>query len=163
VGYGQLAWALRTDPRVVVLDRTNVRNLLPDDIPPPSPSFVVADLSFISLALVLPALRGVATADADFVLLVKPQFEVGREDVGKGGVVRAPSAWSAAMSSVIRGGERLGLGLVAAVPSCLPGPAGNIEFFVHLHRGGQANAGAAIEEAIARVSLSGRGNSEKDH
>jgi 23S rRNA (cytidine1920-2'-O)/16S rRNA (cytidine1409-2'-O)-methyltransferase len=149
VGYGQLAWALRTDPRVVVLERTNVRRLTPGDVPPPAPTLVVADLSFISLTLVLPALRAVATADADFVLLVKPQFEVGRERVGKGGVVRDPDAWADAMRRVVDGGAALGLGLVAAVPSPLRGPAGNAEFFVHLRIDGTAHPESAIADAIA--------------
>ena len=89
VGYGQLAWALRTDPRVTVLDRVNVRQLTPEQVAP-APSLVTADLSFISLSLVLPALAACAAPDADFVLLVKPQFEVGKGNVGAGGVVRDP-------------------------------------------------------------------------
>src|SRR6201995_2889416 len=87
VGYGQLAWSLRTDPRVTVLDRVNVRTLAGVT---PVPGLVVADLSFISLSLVLPALVACAAPDADFVLLVKPQFEVGKGRVGAGGVVRDP-------------------------------------------------------------------------
>ena len=89
VGYGQLAWALRTDPRVTVLDRVNVRQLTPEQVAP-APGLVTADLSFISLSLVLPALAACAAPDADFVLLVKPQFEVGKGNVGAGGVVRDP-------------------------------------------------------------------------
>ena len=90
VGYGQLAWALRNDPRVTVLDRVNVRQLTPEQVAPP-PELVTADLSFISLALVIPALVACAAPDADFVLLVKPQFEVGKGKVGAGGVVRDPT------------------------------------------------------------------------
>src|SRR2546423_7296245 len=89
VGYGQLAWALRTDERVTVLDRVNVRQLRPEQVAP-APGLVTADLSFIPLELVLPALVFCASPDADFVLLVKPQFEVGKDRVGSGGVVRAP-------------------------------------------------------------------------
>jgi len=151
VGYGQLAWPLRTDPRVVVRDRANVRNLAPGDVPAPAPDLVVADLSFISLTLVLDALRAVADADADFVLLVKPQFEAGRGRVGKGGVVRAPDAWAEAMAAVVAKGSEVGLGLVAAIPSVLPGPAGNIEFFVHLRSDGTAIPQAAIEGAVERA------------
>src|SRR5215475_2603262 len=98
VGYGQLAWSLRTDDRVSVLDRVNVRNLRPEQVAPP-PALVVADLSFISLTLVLPALAACAAPDADFVVMVKPQFEVGRDVVG-GGVVRDPALRSAAVAAV---------------------------------------------------------------
>jgi 23S rRNA (cytidine1920-2'-O)/16S rRNA (cytidine1409-2'-O)-methyltransferase len=133
VGYGQLDWRLRNDPRVVVLERTNVRRLTRDELPH-EPQAVAADLSFISLRLVLPALAEVATDDADFVLLVKPQFEAGREYVGRGGVVSDPDGWRSALDSVIRAGEELGLHAVAGAVSGLRGPAGNVEFFVHLRR-----------------------------
>jgi 23S rRNA (cytidine1920-2'-O)/16S rRNA (cytidine1409-2'-O)-methyltransferase len=150
VGYGQLDFGLRNDPRVVVLERTNIRKVAANDLPW-TPSGVVADLSFISLALVLPALANLAKVDADFVLLVKPQFEVGKSDVGKGGVVRDPDSWRAAMSSVVSAGSGLGVGLVDACASPLTGPAGNREFFVHLRRGGTAGAGS-IDAAIDEVS-----------
>jgi 23S rRNA (cytidine1920-2'-O)/16S rRNA (cytidine1409-2'-O)-methyltransferase len=149
VGYGQLDWVLRNDDKVTVLERTNVRHLTPGDLPW-EPDGVVADLSFISLALVLPALAGVASSEADFVLLVKPQFEVGRESVGKGGVVRDGSLWEAALRRVTDAGRALGLGLVGAVAAEPPGPAGNREFFVHLRRGAPDDADvirAAIREA----------------
>lgn len=150
VGYGQLDWRLRNDERVVVMERVNVRSLRPTDLPWPAEG-VVADLSFISLTLVLPALVGVATRDAPFVLLVKPQFEVGKELVGRGGVVRDPESWRAAIGRVVSEAERLDLGLVTAVPSHLPGPAGNREFFVHLQRGAQVRPGT-IEAAIDEVA-----------
>src|SRR5437899_81758 len=101
VGYGQLAWSLRTDPRVTVLDRVNVRTL---DQVTPVPGLVVADLSFISLTLVLPALVACAAPDADFVLLVKPQFEVGKGRVGSGGVVREAADRAAAVRQVAGAG-----------------------------------------------------------
>jgi 23S rRNA (cytidine1920-2'-O)/16S rRNA (cytidine1409-2'-O)-methyltransferase len=148
VGYGQLDWGLRTDDRVVVIERTNVRHLTPGDLPW-APDGVVADVSFISLELVLPSLVSVASTDADYVLLVKPQFEVGRESVGKGGVVRDPSLWRAALERVVEAGRRLGLGLAGAVPSEPPGPAGNREFFAHMRRGAverEDAIGTAIEE-----------------
>jgi 23S rRNA (cytidine1920-2'-O)/16S rRNA (cytidine1409-2'-O)-methyltransferase len=129
VGYGQLAWPLQQDPRVTVLDRTNVRELTPDRLPF-VPSLVVADLSFISLTLVLPALRAVATPDADLVLMVKPQFEVGKEQLGKGGVVRAPDQRAAAILRVAEAAADLGLGVVSACASPLPGPSGNVEYFL---------------------------------
>lgn len=150
VGYGQLAWNLRNDERVVVLERTNVRELAPEDLPW-TPEGVVADLSFISLTLVLPALRRVAHDDADFVLLVKPQFEVGKDQVGKGGVVRDPQLWRTAIARVTEAAAALGLGLVAVVPSEVPGPAGNREFFVHLQAGATGDP-ASIDAAIEEVA-----------
>ncbi len=149
VGYGQLDWRLRNDPRVVVLERTNARSLRRGDLPWP-PEGVVADLSFISLTLVLPALSAVAAEDADFLLLVKPQFEVGREAVPRGGVVRDPRLWREAIEKVVGAAGALGLGLVGAVVAEPAGPAGNREFFVHLHRGVEGDHAAvdrALEEA----------------
>ncbi|MEA2499543.1 MAG: rRNA (cytidine1920-2-O)/16S rRNA (cytidine1409-2-O)-methyltransferase [Actinomycetota bacterium] len=148
VGYGQLDWGLRNDPRVVVMERTNVRTLEAGDLPW-SPDGVVADLSFISLRIVLPALASVANADADWVLLVKPQFEVGRDSLGRGGVVREPELWLRALDEVVASAEAEGLSLVAAAPSPLQGPAGNHEFFIHLRRGTPTNRDAlnrAVEE-----------------
>jgi 23S rRNA (cytidine1920-2'-O)/16S rRNA (cytidine1409-2'-O)-methyltransferase len=132
VGYGQLAWSLRTDPRVTVMDRVNVRTL---DHITAVPELVVADLSFISLTLVLPALVACATPDADFVLLVKPQFEVGKGRVGAGGVVRDSTDRSAAVKKVTAAAGQLGLGVQGVTASPLPGPAGNVEYFVWLRRG----------------------------
>ena len=132
VGYGQLAWSLRTDPRVTVMDRVNVRTL---DRVSPVPGLVVADLSFISLTLVLPALVGCAAPDADFVLLVKPPFEVGKGRVGAGGVVRETTDRSAAVHRVTAAAGQLGLGVEGVTASPLPGPAGNVEYFVWLRRG----------------------------
>jgi 23S rRNA (cytidine1920-2'-O)/16S rRNA (cytidine1409-2'-O)-methyltransferase len=132
VGYGQLAWSLRTDPRVTVMDRVNVRTL---DRVSPVPGLVVADLSFISLTLVLPALIACAAPDADFVLLVKPQFEVGKGRVGAGGVVRETTDRSAAVHRVAAAAGQLGLGVQGITASPLPGPAGNVEYFVWLRRG----------------------------
>lgn len=133
VGYGQLAWALRTDPRVIVVERTNVREMTPDTIGGPV-SLVVADLSFISLRLVLPALTGVAEPDADLVLLVKPQFEAGREAVGRGGVVTDPATRLASVVAVAEAGHALGLGTRAVTASPLPGPAGNVEYVIWFDR-----------------------------
>jgi 23S rRNA (cytidine1920-2'-O)/16S rRNA (cytidine1409-2'-O)-methyltransferase len=151
VGYGQLDWGLHNDDRVEVIERTNVRHLAPGDLPW-EPEGVVADLSFISLELVLPALVSVASRGADYVLLVKPQFEVGKESVGKGGVVRDPSLWRVALQRVVETGRRLELGLAGAVPSEPPGPAGNREFFVHMRRGARERDDAlraAVEEVRA--------------
>jgi 23S rRNA (cytidine1920-2'-O)/16S rRNA (cytidine1409-2'-O)-methyltransferase len=132
VGYGQLAWSLRTNPRVTVLDRVNVRALGPVT---PVPDLVVADLSFISLTLVLPALVAAATPEADLVLLVKPQFEVGKGRVGAGGVVRNTTDRSAAVEKVAGAAAELGLGVQGITASPLPGPAGNVEYFLWLRRG----------------------------
>jgi 23S rRNA (cytidine1920-2'-O)/16S rRNA (cytidine1409-2'-O)-methyltransferase len=154
VGYGQLAWHLRSDDRVIVLDRTNVRHLEPDDVDGPPPTLVVADLSFISLSLVLPALRRVADPDADHVLLVKPQFEAGPKEVGKGGVVRDPAAWERAMLRVAEAADGEGLRLAGAVPSPLRGPAGNAEFFLHLREDGTMSHGELKGVALQALQSS---------
>jgi 23S rRNA (cytidine1920-2'-O)/16S rRNA (cytidine1409-2'-O)-methyltransferase len=134
VGYGQLVWALQTDDRVTVMDRQNVRELTPDRLPYP-PDLVVGDLSFISLRLVLPALRACATPDADLVLMVKPQFEVGRERLGSGGVVRDLQQRAEAVTTVAAAARDLGLGVLGVVASPLPGPSGNVEYFLWLRAG----------------------------
>jgi len=131
VGYGQLAWRLRTDPRVQTLERRNVRDLTPEQIGGPV-QLVVADLSFISLGVVLPALARCAAADADLMLMVKPQFEVGRGQVGRGGVVREPALREQAVASVAAAADALGLGVRDVAASPLPGPAGNVEYFLWL-------------------------------
>jgi 23S rRNA (cytidine1920-2'-O)/16S rRNA (cytidine1409-2'-O)-methyltransferase len=144
VGYGQLAWKLRTDPRVVVMERTNVRALTPGDLEA-APDLLVADLSFISLTLVLPTLARLAP---ELVVLVKPQFEAGKEQVGKGGVVRDPHVWARVLRDVATVAQTEGLGVVGAMASPLPGPAGNVEFLLHLARGASsaADLDAAVEE-----------------
>jgi 23S rRNA (cytidine1920-2'-O)/16S rRNA (cytidine1409-2'-O)-methyltransferase len=147
VGYGQLAWRLQRDRRVTVLDRTNVRELRLDLVGEPV-DLVVADLSFISLTLVLAALTGVASPEADLVLLVKPQFEVGRERLGKGGVVRDPQLRAAAVLDVARVAAGLGWGTRAVTASPLPGPAGNVEYFVWLRRDAEPPDPAAVRRAV---------------
>lgn len=152
VGYGQLAWSLRSDPRVTVLDRVNVRNLRPEQVAAPvdpSPGLVTADLSFISLTQVLPALTKAAAKDADFLLLVKPQFEVGKGQVGAGGVVRDPKLRAKAVQAVAAAARDLGLGVRGVTASPLPGPSGNVEYFLWLAEGApdldQADLTHAIE------------------
>jgi 23S rRNA (cytidine1920-2'-O)/16S rRNA (cytidine1409-2'-O)-methyltransferase len=136
VGYGELSWALRTDDRVTVLERTNARALAPDLLPY-APDLVVADVSFISLAKVLePILRCVA-ARFDALLLVKPQFEVGRERVGRGGVVREAADRRAALVAVAETARELGAAVLGFVSSGLPGPKGNRETFVWLAEDGR--------------------------
>lgn len=147
VGYGQLAWGLRQDARVSVLDRTNIRHLTGEVIGAPI-DLVVADLSFISLTLVLPALAAVSKPDADFVVMVKPQFEVGREKLGAGGVVRDPALRKGAVIDVAESAYDVGLGTMAIVASPLPGPAGNVEYFLWLRRGAPAIDHEALDLAI---------------
>jgi 23S rRNA (cytidine1920-2'-O)/16S rRNA (cytidine1409-2'-O)-methyltransferase len=134
VGYGQLAWQLRSDDRVVVHDRTNIRELTPELVGGPV-DLVVGDLSFISLALVLAPLIGVTSDDGDLALMVKPQFEVGKGRVGKGGVVREPELRAEAVQTVAEAAAARGWGARAVTVSPLPGPSGNIEFFLWLRRG----------------------------
>ena len=153
VGYGQLAWRLRTDERVSVHDRTNVRSLTPEAIGGPV-DLIVADLSFISLRLVLPALVACGTPEVDLLPMVKPQFEVGREGLGSGGVVRDPAARAQAVLGVVAAARELGLALRGAVASPLPGPSGNVEFFVWLRPGPSAGA-EADEQTVRRAVLAG--------
>ena len=130
VGYGQLAWELRTDPRVTALEKTNVRDLHPDQLPY-RPSLVTADLSFISLRLAAGPLIQVTDPLADLVFLVKPQFEAGREQVGHGGVIRDPALWRAAIEDVADATRAAGAGSSGLIVSPVKGPAGNIEFLLH--------------------------------
>lgn len=132
VGYGQLVWRLRTDDRVHVIDRTNARRLDPEQIGGPV-ALVVADLSFIALKLVLPALTACVEPDADLLPMVKPQFEVGRDRVGTGGVVRDPELRVGAVMDVVRTAITLHLQPRGVVASPLPGPSGNVEYFLWLH------------------------------
>ena len=147
VGYGQLIWRLRTDPRVHVLDRVNVRNLTLGAIGGTPVELVVADLSFISLTLVLPALAACATEEADFVVLVKPQFELDRAAVSRGGIVHDESARAAAIRKVALSAATLGLGVAGLSRSALPGAEGNWEFFLWL----RAGARALDEDDVERV------------
>jgi 23S rRNA (cytidine1920-2'-O)/16S rRNA (cytidine1409-2'-O)-methyltransferase len=133
VGYGQLAWPIRTSDRVDVHERTNVRTLTPEAIGGPV-DLTVADLSFISLRLVLPALAGCTAPHGDLVLMVKPQFEVGKERVGPGGVVRDPALRAEAVLDVAAAAVEVGLGVAGVTASPLPGPSGNVEFFVWFRR-----------------------------
>lgn len=149
VGYGQLAWELRQDERVTILDRTNVRHLTLEHIGQPV-ELVVADLSFISLTLVLPALVSVTTDGADFLVMVKPQFEVGREKLGAGGVVRDPALRLSAIEEVARSAWEVGLGVAGVTASPLPGPSGNVEYFLWLKRGSSELTRERAEAAIVK-------------
>jgi 23S rRNA (cytidine1920-2'-O)/16S rRNA (cytidine1409-2'-O)-methyltransferase len=132
VGYGQLAERLRIDVRVTVIDRTNIRFVKPEDLPY-SPDLVVIDTSFISLKLVLPAVLGLATSNADMIVLIKPQFEVGKGKVGKGGVVRDQHLQTQAVEDILGVARTLGLEPAGFIESPITGASGNREFLAHLH------------------------------
>jgi 23S rRNA (cytidine1920-2'-O)/16S rRNA (cytidine1409-2'-O)-methyltransferase len=131
VGYGQLAWSLREDPRVVVMERCNVRHLQSEQLDD-SPTFFSADCSFISLKLILPALVRVMAPHPAGVALVKPQFEAGKHQVGKGGVVRDPKIHEQVLQEMRESAEALGFNQVDVIPSPLIGPAGNREFLAYM-------------------------------
>lgn len=150
VGYGLIDWSLRTDDRVTVVERVNARALEPAQVGEPV-DLVVADLSFIPLGLVLPALVACAKPGADLLPMVKPQFEVGRENLPSGGVVRDPQARMDAVRRVATQAEALGLGVRGVVASPLPGPSGNVEFFLWL----AAGAPSLVEEDLARAVAEG--------
>ena len=151
VAYGELHWRLRNDPRVTVIERRNARSLAPEDLPF-APDLIVADVSFISLTKVLPAVLACAAPVFDCLAMVKPQFEVGRERVGKGGVVRSADDRRAALVEV---GEtartQLGAAVMGYAASGLPGPAGNRESFVWLAEAGRAGAAQDLE-TLARMA-----------
>ncbi|MFD9130577.1 TlyA family RNA methyltransferase [Kitasatospora sp. NPDC059571] len=149
VGYGQLAWSLQSDERVTVMDRTNVRELTPELIGGTPVDLVVGDLSFISLGLVLPALAGCCAEDADLVMMVKPQFEIGKERLGSGGVVRSPELRAETIRQVADQAWQLGLGVRAVTASPLPGPSGNVEYFLWLRRGAPRLDPADADRAVA--------------
>jgi 23S rRNA (cytidine1920-2'-O)/16S rRNA (cytidine1409-2'-O)-methyltransferase len=148
VAYGELDFRLRQDPRVTVIERTNARSL--SELPYP-PSLIVIDVSFISLRKVLPAVVGLAGAEFDCLAMVKPQFEVGRGRVGKGGVVRDPELRRSAVAGVAACGEALGCSVLGFAPSGLPGPKGNLETFVWLAEG--ARGGPDWPAALAEVEV----------
>ncbi len=179
VGYGQVHERLRADPRVAVFERTNVRGLEPGDVPDPRPQVLVADLSFISLRLVLPSLLGLLDAAQAHlaVVLVKPQFEAQRHEVGKGGVVRDPAVWHRCLEEVATSISHLDWRIGGVVASPLLGPAGNVEFLVHLlprgtpepasptekrpgEAGQQRSGEVEVQEMIAAAVAEGRTHRE---
>jgi 23S rRNA (cytidine1920-2'-O)/16S rRNA (cytidine1409-2'-O)-methyltransferase len=147
VAYGELAWELRTDDRVTVLERTNARALAPGDLPY-RPELIVVDVSFISLLKVLPAVLRCAAEGFDCLAMVKPQFEVGRDLIGKGGVVRDAEARRAAVAAVAQQAPAAVMGFA---PSGLPGPKGNRETFVWLAEPGRDGAVEDVTAALAGV------------
>jgi 23S rRNA (cytidine1920-2'-O)/16S rRNA (cytidine1409-2'-O)-methyltransferase len=154
VGRGQLAWSLRDDPRVTVRERTNVRHLEPDDLGGPV-DLTVADLSFISLLTVAPALARCTRPDGDLVLLVKPQFEAGRARIGKGGVVRDPAVHRAVLHEVRDGLRDAGLHGVDVMVSPLRGADGNVEFLVRCDARGPALDDDRLDDAVPGAESEG--------
>jgi 23S rRNA (cytidine1920-2'-O)/16S rRNA (cytidine1409-2'-O)-methyltransferase len=150
VGYGQLAWKLRQDPRVSVVERTNFR-LLPDDAFPAGFDLIVIDASFISLRTIVARAVAFLRAAGTIVALVKPQFEAGRERLGGGGVVRDPAVHAAILREVRASLEALGLRVIDACPSPLRGPAGNVEFFYRIAREGEPIADTRIDALVAEA------------
>jgi len=152
VGYGQLHWRLRTDPRVIVHERTNARYLQPDQFPERI-AVLTVDVSFISLRLLLPVLIRLLEPQADTVVLIKPQFEVGKGQVGHSGVVRDPRQHQQVLWDVLTAAQDCGFGVRAAIVSPLLGPKGNREFLAHLQRGAAALSPEALQELCARLAL----------
>jgi 23S rRNA (cytidine1920-2'-O)/16S rRNA (cytidine1409-2'-O)-methyltransferase len=152
VGYGQLVWRLRDDPRVQVHDRTNVRTLSRQDVGG-AVDVVVSDLSFISLTVVMPALTAVCAEEGDIVLMIKPQFEVGRDNLGKNGVVRDPDLHADAVLRVCASGLERGWGTHGLAASPLPGPAGNVEYFCWLRH--EPDAAVPSRSQVADVVEAG--------
>ena len=154
VGYGQLHERLRADDRVVVRERTNVRDLLPGDVGAPVP-LVVADLSFISLRTVLPAVLALAAPGADLVLLVKPQFEAGREEASRGrGVITDPEVWRRVLHEVAAALEHEGAAIMGVMASPLTGADGNVELLLHARAGAttELDVAAAVDAAIQEAT-----------
>jgi len=150
VAYGELHWRLRTDERVTVVERSNARAIDPAELPY-APDLVVADVSFISLTKVLPAVLAAAAPRFDVLAMIKPQFEVGRERVGRGGVVREVADRRAALLAVAEAARSAGAAVIGFAPSGLPGPKGNRETFVWLAEAGRDGALADLESAVAAV------------
>jgi 23S rRNA (cytidine1920-2'-O)/16S rRNA (cytidine1409-2'-O)-methyltransferase len=152
VGYGQLHWRLRTDPRVIVYERTNARYLHPEHFPERSTFFTV-DVSFISLRLILPGLVDVLEPQAEGIVLIKPQFEVGKEQVGKGGVVHDPQQHVHVLLEILSAAPAWGFGVRAAMASPLLGPKGNREFLAHLQLGGEAMSPQRLQQLCVSIGL----------
>jgi 23S rRNA (cytidine1920-2'-O)/16S rRNA (cytidine1409-2'-O)-methyltransferase len=156
VGYGQLHWRLRTDPRVIVYERTNARYLQPEDVPERI-AVLTVDVSFISLRLLLPVLVRLLEPQADSVVLIKPQFEVGKGQVGKSGVVHDPQQHRQVLWDVLTAAQDYGFGVREAIASPLLGPKGNREFLAHLQLGAAAMSPQALQELCRRLALPTQG------
>jgi 23S rRNA (cytidine1920-2'-O)/16S rRNA (cytidine1409-2'-O)-methyltransferase len=152
VGYGQLHWRLRTDPRVIVYERTNARYLQPEDVPERI-AVLTVDVSFISLRLLLPVLVRLLEPQADSVVLIKPQFEVGKGQVGKSGVVHDPQQHQQVLWDVLTAAQDCGFGVRTAIASPLLGPKGNREFLAHLQLGAAVMSPQALQELCRRLAF----------
>ena len=148
VGYGQLAWSIRTDPRVVCMERTNIRYVTPEQLGTPV-QLAVIDVSFISLRIVLPAVKALLSADGQIICLIKPQFEAGKENVGKKGVVRDPAVHQTVLNSFLQLADELQMTVCNLTFSPVKGPEGNIEFLGHLS---MLPEGAVIPDTAALVT-----------
>lgn len=160
VGYGQLAWTLRNDSRVIVMERTNIRDMqsLPEEI-----ALAVVDVSFISLRLVLPVVRGLLVDGGDVVTLIKPQFEAGRGQVGKGGVVRDSATWRTVLERILSKARQGGWAVHGLARSPILGPAGNVEFLAHLKKDGDGttiDVAVAIDRVLEEARAARRGRAE---
>jgi 23S rRNA (cytidine1920-2'-O)/16S rRNA (cytidine1409-2'-O)-methyltransferase len=151
VGYGQLHWRLRTDPRVIVYERTNARYLQPEDMPERI-AVLTVDVSFISLRLLLPVLVRLLEPQADSVVLIKPQFEVGKGQVGRSGVVHDPQQHQQVLWDVLTAAQACGFGVRAAIASPLLGPKGNREFLAHLQLGAVAMSPQVLQGLCTRLA-----------
>lgn len=156
VGYGQLAWKIRNDPRVVVMERTNVRYLTPEEIGEPLDLSVI-DVSFISLSIVLPAIVNLLKDNGQIVCLIKPQFEAGKEKVGKKGVIRDPSVHEEVLQNFLLLSQNLSLTLLNLTFSPVKGPEGNIEFLAHLTKASARGITPNVKEIVANAHLSLKG------
>lgn len=148
VGYGQFAWKLRTDERVVCMEKTNIRYVTPEDIADVL-DFASVDVSFISLAKVLPAAKELLRDEGEMVCLIKPQFEAGREKVGKKGVVRDPAVHREVIEKVITDARELGFSILHLEYSPIKGPEGNIEYLVHICKGGRKEENINVNEVVS--------------
>lgn len=148
VGYGQFAWKLRTDERVVCMEKTNIRYVTPEDIADVL-DFASVDVSFISLAKVLPAAKELLRDEGEMVCLIKPQFEAGREKVGKKGVVRDPAVHREVIEKVITEARELGFSILHLEYSPIKGPEGNIEYLVHICKGGRKEENIDVNEVVS--------------
>ena len=153
VGYGQLAWKLRTDPRVINLERTNIRYVTREQVPDPI-GFVSVDVSFISLKLVLPVARELMGENAQAVCLIKPQFEAGRENVGKKGVVRDPAVHIQVINQVVAFVKEMGFSILGLTFSPVKGPEGNIEYLLYIQKGlANGPTELSVEELVQQSHL----------
>ncbi|GEL06900.1 TlyA family RNA methyltransferase [Salisediminibacterium halotolerans] len=151
VGYNQLAWKLRQDERVIVMERTNFRYCTKEDFTEGMPDLATIDVSFISLKLLLPVLYKILSAEGDVIALIKPQFEAGKEEVGKNGIVRLPSVHEKVLEETIRFSESAGFTVLGLTDSPIRGSGGNIEFLVHLRKNNDRSSMFPAEKIAACV------------